>query len=121
MVACSFHVLEAQHCTIYTDHKPITYVFLQRREKLPPVQLNQLSFLGQFTTDIQHISGAENVVADVFSRISYIAPPPVDLNAIAEAQKGDTELLHLQTSDNSLKLEKIEVPGFRCDTHIRHF
>ncbi|GFX69441.1 uncharacterized protein TNCV_380101 [Trichonephila clavipes] len=26
------HVLEAQHCTIYTDHKPITYTFLQHCE-----------------------------------------------------------------------------------------
>ncbi|GFY46847.1 retrotransposable element Tf2 protein type 1 [Trichonephila inaurata madagascariensis] len=102
------HVLEAQHCTIYTDHKPITYAFLQHHEKLPPVQLNQLSFIGQFTTDIQHISGADNVVADAFSCISYIAPPPVDLKAIAEAQKGDTELLDLQTSDNTLKLKKSE-------------
>ncbi|GFR09959.1 uncharacterized protein TNCT_692631 [Trichonephila clavata] len=76
------------------------------REKLPHVQLNQLSFIGQFTRDIQHIRGADNVVADAFSRISYIVPPPVDLKAIAEAQKGDTELLDLQTSDNSLKLEK---------------
>ncbi|GFY69276.1 integrase catalytic domain-containing protein [Trichonephila inaurata madagascariensis] len=116
------HVLEAQHCTIYTDHKPSTYAFLQRREKLPPVQLNQLSFIGQFTTDIQHISGADNVVADAFSRISYIAPPPVNLKAIAEAQKGDTELLDLQTSDNTLKLKKIEVPGsdvtLVCDTSM---
>ncbi|GFW90272.1 hypothetical protein TNCV_2121391 [Trichonephila clavipes] len=106
------HVLEAQHCTIYTDHKPITYAFLQLRKKLPPVQLNQLSFIGQFTANIQHISGAEHAVADAFSRFSYIAPPPVDLKAIAEAQKGDTELLHLQTSDNPLKLEKIEVTGY---------
>ncbi|GFY64765.1 uncharacterized protein TNIN_383331 [Trichonephila inaurata madagascariensis] len=113
------HVLEARHCSIYTDHKPITYAFLQHREKLPPVQLNQLSFIGQFTTDIQHISGTDNVVADAFSRISYIAPPPVDLKAIAEAQKGDTELLDLQTSDNTLKLKKIEVPGSACDTQFK--
>ncbi|GFY43586.1 transposon Ty3-I Gag-Pol polyprotein [Trichonephila inaurata madagascariensis] len=93
------------------DHKPITYAFLQRCEKLPPVQLNQLSFIGQFTTDIQHISGADSMVADALSHISYIAPPPMDLKAIAEAQKGDTELLDLQTSDNSLKLEKIKVSG----------
>ncbi|GFY54543.1 hypothetical protein TNIN_441431 [Trichonephila inaurata madagascariensis] len=116
------HVLEAQHCTIYTDHNPITYVFLQHREKMPPVQLSQLSFIGQFTIDIQYISGADNVEADAFSRISYIVPPPVDLKAIAEAQKGETELLDLQTIDNSLKLEKIEVPGsdvaLICDTSM---
>ncbi|GFW69775.1 hypothetical protein TNCV_1884191 [Trichonephila clavipes] len=116
------HILEAQYCTIYTDHKPIPYAFPQRREKLPPVQLNQLSFIGQFTTDIQSISGADNVVADAFSCISYIAAPPVDLKAIAEAQRGDTELLDLQTSDNYLKSEKIEVFGSNltliCDTSM---
>ncbi|GFY44028.1 uncharacterized protein TNIN_496321 [Trichonephila inaurata madagascariensis] len=80
------HVLEAQHFTIYTDHKPITYAFLQRRENLPPVQLNQLSFIGR----LQQTSST---------------------SAIVKAQKGDMELLDLQTSDNSLKLKKIEVPG----------
>ncbi|GFY46448.1 uncharacterized protein TNIN_133191 [Trichonephila inaurata madagascariensis] len=79
-------------------------------EKLPPVQLNQLSFIEQFTTDIQRISGTDNAITDDFSFIVYITTPPVDLKA-NEAQKGDTELLDLQTGDNSLKLEKIEVPG----------
>ncbi|GFW03180.1 hypothetical protein TNCV_157991 [Trichonephila clavipes] len=118
----SAHYVGAALMQRVDDQKPITYAFLQRREKLPPVQLNQLSFIGQFTTYIQQINGAENLVADAFSRIYYIAPPPVDLKAIAEAQKGDTELLHLQTSDNSLKLEKIEVSGsdvtLICDTSM---
>ncbi|GFY59307.1 integrase catalytic domain-containing protein [Trichonephila inaurata madagascariensis] len=47
---------------------------------------------------------------------------PVDLKAIAEAQKGDTELLNLQISNNTLKLKKIEVPGsdvtLVCDTSM---
>ncbi|GFS42978.1 uncharacterized protein TNIN_267221 [Trichonephila inaurata madagascariensis] len=114
------HVLEAQHCTIYTDHKPIAYAFLQRREKLPPVQLYQLSFIGQFTTDIQHISGTDNVVANAFSRISCIAPPPVDLKTIAEAHKVDTELLDFQTSDNTLKLKSSSSchPGSRATARL---
>ncbi|CAF4949464.1 unnamed protein product [Pieris macdunnoughi] len=41
------HILEAQHATIYTP-----YLYSQQREKLSPVQLNQLSFISQFTTDI---------------------------------------------------------------------
>ncbi|GFX87015.1 integrase catalytic domain-containing protein [Trichonephila clavipes] len=49
--------------------------------------------------------------------------PPVGWGGSnAEAQKDDTELLDLQTRDNSLKLEKIEVPGsdvtLICDTSM---
>lgn len=63
------HVLEAQPCTIFTDHKPIVHAFSQKKETLAPVQLNQLTFIGQFTTDVQHIAGEANIVADALSRI----------------------------------------------------
>ncbi|GFU57532.1 uncharacterized protein TNCV_3636951 [Trichonephila clavipes] len=112
------HILEAQHCTIYTDHKPITYAFLQRYEKLPHVQLNQLSFIEHFTTDIQRITDTDNAVTDAFSFIAYITTPSGYLRAIEEAQKSDTELLYLQTGDNSLKLEKNRIFWLRCDTSM---
>ncbi|GFQ64764.1 integrase catalytic domain-containing protein [Trichonephila clavata] len=48
---------------------------------------------------MQHISGTDYVVAHTFSRVSYITPPPVDLKAIAKAQKGDTELLDKELLD----------------------
>jgi cleavage and polyadenylation specificity factor subunit 1 len=51
------HMLEARHFTIFTDHKPITYAFQQKRDKFSPWQFNHLDFVSQFTTDIQHISG----------------------------------------------------------------
>jgi hypothetical protein len=54
------YILEVQHVTIFTDHKPLLYAFIQRREKLPPAQLNQLSFISQFTTDVQYIKGKYN-------------------------------------------------------------
>lgn len=69
------HILEAQPCTIFTDHKPLVYGFSQKRESSGPVQLNQLAFIAQFTTDIQHISGDANVVADALSRIDSDAAP----------------------------------------------
>jgi cleavage and polyadenylation specificity factor subunit 1 len=56
------HMLEARHFTIFTNHKPITYTFQQKRDKCSPRQFNHLDFVAQFTTDIKHISGQDNVV-----------------------------------------------------------
>lgn len=54
---------------IYTDHKPLTFAFLQKSDKASPTQARQLDFIGQFSTSISHISGKSNVVADTLSRI----------------------------------------------------
>jgi len=117
------HILEAQHCTIFTDHKPLIFAFHQRKDKLPPVQINQLSFIAQFTTDIQHVSGSANIVADAFSRIDSITKTPiksVDLSNLSLAQQEDSELQDLLNRDSALTLKKITVPGsdteLICDT-----
>lgn len=104
------HILEVQHVTIYTDHKPLLYAFVQRREKLPPSQLNQLSFIGQFTTDIRYIKGEDNVVADAMSRIEAISLEE-DYEALAKSQKEDLELADLRQGDSSLQLSRVAVPG----------
>jgi cleavage and polyadenylation specificity factor subunit 1 len=70
------HMLEARHFTIFTDHKPITYAFQQKREKYSPLQFNHFDFVSQFTTDIRHISGRDNVVADTLSRVKSVTAPP---------------------------------------------
>ncbi|GBN20825.1 hypothetical protein AVEN_74922-1 [Araneus ventricosus] len=58
------YLLEGTKFTTLTDHKPITYAFSQKTEKLSPLQINHLNFIAQFTLDIKHISGKDNVVAD---------------------------------------------------------
>jgi cleavage and polyadenylation specificity factor subunit 1 len=55
-------MLEARHFTIVTDHKPVTYALQQKRDKCSVRQFNHLDFTTQFTTDIRHISGQDNVV-----------------------------------------------------------
>lgn len=113
------HILEVQHVTIFTDHKPLLYAFLQRREKLPPSQLNQLSFISQYTTDIQYIKGEDNVVADTFSRIDAISLEQ-EYEVLVKAQESDAELAELITKGSSLNLSKIPIPGtdisLTCDT-----
>jgi hypothetical protein len=70
------HMQEARHFIIYTDNKPITYAFQQKRDKCSLRQFNHLDFIAQFTTDIQHISGQDNVVADALSRVESVTAPP---------------------------------------------
>ncbi|GBM38199.1 Transposon Tf2-11 polyprotein [Araneus ventricosus] len=71
------YLLEGTKFTILTDHKPITYAFSQKIEKLSPRQINHLNFIAQFTVDIKHISGKDNVVADALSRIESICIYPL--------------------------------------------
>lgn len=104
------HVLEIQHVTIFTDHKPLLYAFVQRREKLPPAQLNQLSFISQFTTDIKYIKGEDNVVADAMSRVDAIALEE-DYEALAKSQEADQELYKLRHKGSSLQLTNVTIPG----------
>jgi cleavage and polyadenylation specificity factor subunit 1 len=85
------HILEARHFIIFTDHKPITYAFQQKRDKCSPRQFNHLDFIVQFTTDIRHTSGKENVVADALSRVESVTAPPSH-DALAASQDGDNEL-----------------------------
>jgi len=71
-VKYSCHMLEARNFTVLTDHKPLTFTFHQKRDKCSPCQFNHLDFISQFTTDICHISGQENVAADTLSRVKDI-------------------------------------------------
>jgi hypothetical protein len=104
------HMLEARHFIIFTDHKPITYAFQQKRDKCSPRQFNHLDFIAPFTTDIRHISGQDNFVADALSRVESIsASPPYD--AVAASQDSDDDLRTLLGSTTALPLEKLPIPG----------
>ncbi|KAL1446948.1 hypothetical protein WDU94_003629 [Cyamophila willieti] len=114
-------MLEGRNFTILTDHKPLSFAFRQNSERSSPRQHRHLDFIGQFTTDIQYVSGSQNLPADLCSRISEIsAPSLVPLDEIAEAQREDPELQALfGSSDCSLQLKSITLPSGKeliCDT-----
>jgi cleavage and polyadenylation specificity factor subunit 1 len=113
------HMLEARHFIIFTEHKPITFAFQQKRDKCSPRQLNHPDYISQFTTDIRHISGQDNVVADALSCIESISAP-VTHDALAAYQANDDEFRTLLVANTALRLEKPCIPGitdeFYCDT-----
>lgn len=103
-------MLEARTFAVYTDHKPLTFAFRQKPEKSTPRQFRHLDLIGQFTTDIRHVSGKDNVVADAMSRIEEVQSP-MDYEALAESQKEDEELKQYLDQESRLRLKKTEIPG----------
>ncbi|GFX56941.1 hypothetical protein TNCV_3701061 [Trichonephila clavipes] len=100
------YMLEARDFTVFTDHKPLTYAFRQKSDKCSPRQIRQLDFISQFTTNIVHIPGSDNIAADVLSRVSAITfPSQINYDCIAETQQTDQELHTLIASGTSLELK----------------
>lgn len=122
------HMIEGRTFTIFTDHKPITYAFQQKPEKCSPRQFRHLDYISQFTTDIRHVPGKQNVVADALSRVEAITST-LDYAALARSQATDTELQAILQAENSvLNLKKVHMPesniSVYCDistTQIRPF
>lgn len=61
--------LYGKHFTVYSDHKPLVYLFTMRNpaSKLVRIKLE----LEEYDFDIVHIRGKENILADALSRIPF--------------------------------------------------
>ncbi|KAL0879753.1 hypothetical protein ABMA27_003466 [Loxostege sticticalis] len=114
---------------IYTDHKPLTYAVPESQSSTEtPRRTRQLSFISEFTTDIRHVSGKDNIVADALSRIETISTPsPINYEEFARTQQKDSELQRLQLQDN-ITLKKVVIPNtdveLYCEistSHIRPY
>jgi hypothetical protein len=60
--------LEARRFHILTDHKPLTQALHRISEPWTARQQRQLSYIAEHTSDIRHLAGLQNVVADALSR-----------------------------------------------------
>lgn len=115
------YFLEGRNFVIYTDHKPLTNLMSSSTERSPS-QTKQLEYISQFTTNIQHIKGKNNVVADFLSRIYEDNPeiatisetlPSLELKSLIELQKDDDELKKLiarRTDNSTYILKEIQIP-----------
>ncbi|GFS54678.1 integrase catalytic domain-containing protein [Trichonephila clavipes] len=113
------HLLEGNDFTFYTDHKHLTFAFQQKNEKASPRQLRQLQYISKFLTNIQHVQGNDNVVADALSKIESVST--IDYDAIAEKQQHDKELQKLIQGSSSLQFKPSTLPSGKtiwCDISI---
>jgi hypothetical protein len=127
------YMLEGRPFTIYTDHKPLTFALGKVSEPWTAMQSRQLSYVAEFTTDILHIRGSENIIADTLSRpplatllaattggpaVAAVAGSPVSLDyaRIAANQRTCQETLKAASS-TSMQLRYVEMQGEKvvCD------
>ena len=103
------HMVEGRSFTVYTDHKPLMLVMPTTTARTPR-QERHLSFISEFTTDIRHVKGEQNLVADHLSRpIMAALLPAVDLEMMAHTQARDPEIQAARTAITSLILQDVEV------------
>ncbi|XP_037520478.1 uncharacterized protein LOC119397110 [Rhipicephalus sanguineus] len=65
------HYLEGTEFFVLTDHKPLMYALRSLNAEggaHTARELRQMSYISEFTTDIRHIKGVDNTVADALSR-----------------------------------------------------
>ena len=109
------HVVEGRTFFIFTDHKPLTHALAASSDRYAPREIRQLDYVSQYTSDIRHVQGKHNEVADALSRISLntFSPKsstPIDYLVMAAHQRKDEELLqHKQQS--VLQLQDVPLPA----------
>jgi cleavage and polyadenylation specificity factor subunit 1 len=64
-------LLEGRQFQLLTDHKPLVAAMVRVTPPQSARQQRHLAYISEFTTDLRHTPGSENVVADALSR-----PPP---------------------------------------------
>ena len=83
------------------------------------MQARHLAFISSFTTDVCHVEGKRNAVADALSRVEIDAVSlGVDFTDLAQAQQRDPELPAVRTAATALRWQDVDLQGA---TLLRHF
>jgi len=69
--------VEGRRFTILTDHKPLTQAIFRLSDPWTARQQRHLAYVAEFSADLLHVAGADNVVADALSRYTAAAVVPV--------------------------------------------
>ena len=125
------YFLEGRQFTVFTDHRPIVAAMKKKSELKSGRQTRQFATISEFTTDIQHVSGKENVVADALSRApcpsedpedvgcdihpmrGFLAhyvnaiQPGVDYRAMSTAQQDDPDIQYYRSAITNLRLKDV--------------
>jgi hypothetical protein len=69
----------------FPDHKPLTTALNRSSDPWTARKCWQLAYVAEYTSDVRHIAGTSNVVADTLSR------PPTAVTGVAACQGGKAE------------------------------
>jgi hypothetical protein len=95
------HQLEGTVFHILTDHKPLTFAISRQSDPWTPSQSRRLSYLAEFTADVRHIAGTDNVVADTLSRPPQRPPATSPGSSMAAGPQGESVASIVPSSPSS--------------------
>ncbi len=118
------YILEGRVFSIRTDHKPLVGALTRTSDPWTARQCRHLAYVAEFTSDIRHVAGQDNVAADALSRppVAALVPPGAgpavvsDLRGLADRQRGCEETVRASGLP-SLQVHTCEVEGVKllCD------
>ena len=106
------YFLEGRPFTAFTDHKPLTFCMTKISDPWSNRQQRQLSYISEFTTDLQDLHGRDNVVSDALSSAKIDSVQlGIDYEAMAADQILDPEIQAYRspTQQTSFQLQDVEV------------
>ena len=103
--------INGRHLTIWSDHQPFINAFKSTNSvQFDPIATNQLNEISQWTSDVRHLAGQKNVVADFLSR-----PPAGQIGA---AYRQPTELQRFDkiaaVSFNTINIQQLATAQATC-------
>ena len=104
------YLLEGRHFAAFTDHKQLGFAMVQTTDPCSARQQRHLAFISEFTTDIQHLPGKDNVVADClsYSTINAVSLGR-DYTTMEAAQIEDEDVQACPTAITNLYLKNMPV------------
>lgn len=102
------HFIEGRSCSLLTDHQPLVTAWSKCQDPWSARQQRHLATIAEFFTDVRHIKGKNNVVADVLSRSPvdhvYLG---VNYNQISRAQQDSRFIEDTRTSITGMTLRDV--------------
>ena len=99
------HHIEGHQVLLLTDHKPLCGAFYSLNPAESDRPQRQLAILTEFISDIEHVKGSQNIVADCLSQPTLAVQ--IDACDLPELQKHK----HLILKFNLQDLKKFTMPG----------
>ncbi|GFO10356.1 Pol polyprotein [Plakobranchus ocellatus] len=115
--------LEGRPFTAYTDHKPLVGAISKLSDPWTARQQRHLAFISEYSTDIRHVSGKSNVMADSLSRSSLSnVTLGIDYEAMAKAQEKDRDIKAFPTAITGLHIVPYQIHNstLLCEVSTGH-
>lgn len=114
------HFIEGIDFILFTDHRPLVQAMSSKEQRnWTPRQERQISYISEFTSNLQYVKGTDNSVADCLSRnIDSVQTHLVDYKQFFEEQQKDEFLSTIPEAASQLK--KMQYGGYNLLCDISH-